>query len=77
MRRLASVTIQSAGSEKYRELIAQVYQELKKLGPRLPTVEEWGEAAGTDAGTIMKLRKARGMEKFPLGYDMESFHAGS
>ena len=65
-----------AGSKKYRELIAQVYQELKKLGPRLPTVTEWGEASGTDAGTIMKLRKARGMEKFPIGYDMEALMRG-
>ena len=44
-----------AGSKKYRELIAQVYQELKKLGPRLPTAKEWGEAAGTDTGTIMQV----------------------
>jgi len=64
------------GSEKYRELIAQVYEELKKIKPRPPTATEWAEVAGVDQGTIMKVRKAGGMEKFPLGYDIESFLRG-
>jgi len=73
MRRLGqSQTV--IGSEKYRELIAQVYAELKKLGgPRLPSAKEWAEAAGVDAGSILKLRRIKGMEKFPIGYDVESF----
>ena len=49
MRRLGqSQTV--IGSEKYRELIAQVYAELKKLGgPRLPSSKEWAEAAGVES----------------------------
>jgi len=76
MRRLGqSQTV--IGSEKYRELIAQVYAELKKLGgPRLPSAKEWAEAAGVDAGSILKLRRIKGMEKFPIGYDVESFMKG-
>jgi len=75
MRRLGqSQTV--IGSKKYQELIAQVYEELKKIKPRLPTVMEWEAAAGVDAGSIMKLRKSRGMEKFPLGYDMEAHMRG-
>ena len=61
MRRLGqSQTV--IGSEKYRELIAQVYAELKKLGgPRLPSAKEWAEAAGSDQAPITKLRTIFGI----------------
>ena len=65
-----------AGAEKYRELIEQVYKELTKIKPRPPTVEEWAKAAGVSKDPIMRLRKIKGMDKFPLGYDMESFMKG-
>jgi hypothetical protein len=75
IRRLGQHTT-AAGAEKYRELVAQVYKELKKINPRPPTVEEWAKAGGISKDTIMKLRKTKGMDKFPLGYDMESFMEG-
>jgi len=72
MRRLGqSQTV--IGSEKYRELIAQVYEELKKSGPRLPSAKEWAEAAGVDVGSIMKVRKTG---NYPIGRDIESFLRG-
>jgi len=72
MRRLRQHKI-PAQSSKYRELIAQVYEEFKKINKRAPNLKEWVKTAGVDEEPINKLRKTG---NYPLGRDMESVARG-
>ena len=49
---------------KYHDLIAKVYEELKKIHKRSPTFTEWRDASGTSADPINQVR-AKG--NYPLG----------
>jgi len=62
-----------AGSKKYRELVAQVYEEFKKINKRPPTLMEWRKTAGADADPINRIRNTG---NYPLGRDLESVARG-
>ena len=72
MRRLRQHKI-PAQSSKYRELIAQVYEEFKKINKRAPTLFEWEAAAGVDRSTMTRLRKTG---NYPLGENIETRATG-
>jgi len=60
--------------KKYRDLIAQVYEEFKKINKRPPTFIEWKKTAGVDADPINRVR-ARG--NYPLGVNIENLQKRS
>ena len=60
--------------KKYRDLIAQVYDEFKKINKRPPTFIEWKKTAGVDADPINIVR-ARG--NYPLGVNIENLQKRS
>ena len=55
--------------KKYRDLIAQIYKEFKKINQRPPTFIEWKTMAGVDADPINRVRAAG---NYPLGKNIEN-----
>jgi len=59
--------------KKYRDLIAQIYKEFKKINQRPPTFIEWKTMAGVDADPINRVRAAG---NYPLGKNIENLERG-